>query len=547
MRAAKNKRQLSEPMLSSNYSLQEEYELVDRRGPFDKGGTVISETASSASRETSVRSQMNYTNPKVQVPCHDGSSIYGPPSKHIFGGTSPPRGSFYIEPPIPVPKPAPTDIGVPISHLATTIKQVDMPNAQRLAASKPLDNMPNRRESRKFPPSSTESLGTQNNASDASIDAEWEFIQRSRVDILSLRSTVQQKRAVLRAKQYLKSEVEDRLFQRIRKQASAVYICSDDEEEQTLAQLMQDCQTAKDEYGPLEYECNQLEDSLSWKEFDLARREDSFYRRWRGPTAVKLTEPVFQVSSSQHSSVITSDVPDEHADFQEHPFVTDFLSKWGDLDLLQESLDDVEERKQFLEDRMDENGTIALYDLTDQLWLEGSQKIIDELSEKIKDTERDLKNLKQRCLEYGLVDEDGEPTEFPTKERGIFSDEKDVNPKGELSEYAKYPSLLPDPGRKQNQPSPHDRSLEPDAASDISTWRVNTWLLERLRTSALDVKLLANTYLAECGDIEDFWEGAVLDVWYNDATSNRAAIIRVYTSSMTTPASVHSPSENFTL
>ena len=49
--------------------------------------------------------------------------------------------------------------------------------------------------------------------------------------------------------------------------------------------------------------------------------------------------------------------------------------------------------------------------------------------------------------------------------------------------------------------------------------------------------------LNEGGKIDNFWEGAVLDVWYNDATSKTEAEFRVYTSSLTTQMPLRSGSD----
>jgi len=79
---------------------------------------------------------------------------------------------------------------------------------------------------------------------------------------------------------------------------------------------------------------------------------------------------------------------------------------------------------------------------------------------------------------------------------------------------------------------------------DPTPRRINEWMLRQLRNSALDVNLLARTFQAIFGEIDDRWQIHVLTLWYNDGTMISAGSVRIYTSSMTTQAApISNPSD----
>jgi hypothetical protein len=217
-----------------------------------------------------------------------------------------------------------------------------------------------------------------------------------------------------------------------------------------------------------------------------------------------------------------------------HPKVAEYLSKLGDLDLLQERLDEFLDEKESLEVEKASRLRFGLgLDPEDQDWLDNSHTVEDDINDKINLLQKDLESKKQECLTLGLVDEEGEPTNFQRREQLSFRGE--VDPQNQKSEYVKYPLLLlPRRGAK------HEEAVEfepkPDEKSDNTTSRINEWMLEKLRMSVLDVNLLARTFEAWVGGINDEWQVSVLKLWYRDGTIQATGRFRVYTSSMTTQA-----------
>jgi len=322
----------------------------------------------------------------------------------------------------------------------------------------------------------------------------------------------------LRDKQFAKSTADDVLFRRIAKQQLGYFHNGDHESsEKTMAELMQDCQNARNVYGPAEDDLNTLEDQLSEKEFSLTRLEESIYSRGRNMPNTSFKAPA--IPALQNISAPTSDDQEMGSDNNDHPLLSEFLSIWGDLDIVKERRSDFEDRKESLEMEKDSRARFnLLLDPEDQEWLDNSQSILQGLDQEIAKLEQEFARLKQECLLQGLVDEDGEPTDFRTQEQSTFQDDQDVDPKGEVSEYVKYPSLLPHPASKHDHHYCNQRQ-EPDKLPDKAPGMVNWWLLDRLRTSALDVHLLVSIFEHKVGKPDERWERAVLAVWYQDGTS----------------------------
>ncbi len=96
-------------------------------------------------------------------------------------------------------------------------------------------------------------------------------------------------------------------------------------------------------------------------------------------------------------------------------------------------------------------------------------------------------------------------------------EEEDIDPRDHISEYVKYPLLLPHPGQKHEDNEKYEP--RPDVASVTATTRINAWILDKLRISPLDVSLLASTFESRHGRIFTGWEVRVLSVWYEDGTT----------------------------
>jgi hypothetical protein len=361
------------------------------------------------------------------------------------------------------------------------------------------------------------------------LNNDWQYIQRLREETWTLRSKIHETRTILREKQQNKSIADDALFRRM----VVTVLRHDTAEREILEKLMQDCQDARDSYGPLEDECNELEDTLSRREFKLARLESSSYENIHSPVLQNpsLGIPAHDILLSDHSSSGSED--NEIDELEYHPLVSKYLSRLGDLDLLRERLDDlIEEKENLLLEKASRQRFGRYLDPDDQEWLNNSQQHHDELVKEVREMELELQELKRDCLAQGLIDEEGEPTSFQTQEQSTFPKEQDIDPQNHQSEYVKYPLLLPKPGVKHEDIIATDPV--PDQNSDLTTSRINTWILEKLRMSPLDVNLLASIFENAFGSIKEGWESAVLKFWYEDGTVSSLGASRAYTSEIST-------------
>ncbi|PMD40902.1 hypothetical protein L207DRAFT_512332 [Hyaloscypha variabilis F] len=269
---------------------------------------------------------------------------------------------------------------------------------------------------------------------------EWDRIQSLRSQNWSLRSQIREMRNHLRHLQLEKSKADDILFRRLTIQGLGMgqgsYIPHG---QKTLPELMQDCQAARDAYGPMEDDCNQLEDKLNGLEFELDRLEQAFYKRPPDEISV-LSERPPTPAGVNDSQQYSSSVGEEEEEIEYHPAVVRYLSKMGDHDLLQERLDELLDDKRGLEEEQNKRLRLGLVlDIEDQQWLDHAHTQEEELLVQIRALEKDLEVMKQDCLAKGLVDEDGEPVEFQIQEQRSFDNEEDLNPLGQKSENQHQP------------------------------------------------------------------------------------------------------------
>jgi hypothetical protein len=227
---------------------------------------------------------------------------------------------------------------------------------------------------------------------------------------------------------------------------------------------------------------------------------------------LRIPQTVGSITEAQSPAPsITSDL----SYMDSHPLVREYLAKLVDLDLLQECLDDLFNEKQRVEELRKIRLRLGLtVNLDEQSWLDNSQKKLRELDKKIDYLRVDLESIKQECIIMELMDKSGEPINFHTQEQ-LNSDREDIDPQNETPEYTKYPLLLPRPGLKNKNSGSYVSKLE---SSDTTSSRINQWMLEKLRTSVLDVRLLANTFEGFVGETDDRWQADVLSFWYKDGT-----------------------------
>jgi len=351
-----------------------------------------------------------------------------------------------------------------------------------------------------------------------SFEREWAKVRRLRPEVWSLRSRIQEMRRVLRDRQLALAIANDSYFKYVEERGHGINfgLPKASPEQNTFQALIDACQLARNNYGPLEDDCILLENRLSAKEFELHNLETVLYE-WNLDE-----QQFFQLGDAK--SPCPSPISSSHSGSEggqlEHPLVSEYLSKVGDVEILRERLDWHVDEKYTLEEereRRDRVGMALAED--DQKWLDNYSVAENALIEEFEQAEKEAVQLKQKCLALGLVDDDGEPTNLEHREQRVFAEDFDADVGSVASEYVRFPRLIPQPNAKRNS-----RNRFPPSVMDTldnshsSALRVDWWILDQLQMSPLEVGLLARTFESGYGPISDdgTWQEDVLAYWYKD-------------------------------
>jgi hypothetical protein len=340
---------------------------------------------------------------------------------------------------------------------------------------------------------------------------DWARVKKLRTDIWGLRSKMHELRRELKEKQQAKSVADNKYFQYMRlRELGMAPVHQDISEQKMMEELFQDCEKARDEYGPLEDDCTLLENHIGSQELELQRLEEKFYDRPFEPP-VSQTEGLDSTQQSPAVSLYSGS--DVSQDF--HPLVEKYLSRVGDVEILKERLDEHLEERYILAEEKELRQKLG-HDLAEpaQKWLDNYSNTETLLMNQLEEAELEVANLRQNCFSRGLVDEEGNPTDLESQEQRYFAN--DVSTEKERSEYVKYPLLIPRPGSRVQLKDPAPDSEEfPDDSSNL----VSQWLLQQLRSSPLDVNLLARISESLFGNINrEKWQSEVVKYWYKDST-----------------------------
>jgi hypothetical protein len=351
-----------------------------------------------------------------------------------------------------------------------------------------------------------------------------ERIKILRADVWSMRSNLSEKRSVLRDMGFEKSIADDRFMKFIRTNSLATLSREDKSKEQdALTKLFEECERLRNEYGPLEDDCNLLENVLNNREYEMQKLEAALDERW---TEAPHSQ---QEATSPHSSAPPSEYSGSQLSQHFHPRVEQYLSKLGDVEIYRERLEWHAEEKLTLEEEKSRRERVGMkLAEADLNWLANYADVEAALESQLEDAEEEAERLRRECYDLGLVDEDGEALDLERQERQVFVD--DVDAGIEQSDFVKFPVLLPPPGVKEVlHPSPplpdFDKEIQQENTTSIDpSDRINFWLLENLRSSPLDVNLLVRIYQFHFGPIKqgDRWQIDVMELWYSDDSKELA-------------------------
>jgi hypothetical protein len=349
-------------------------------------------------------------------------------------------------------------------------------------------------------------------------DAELRRLLKLRRRVQTIRLQIHAQRSQVDAKRDAQSDADEQYIKRIRtnhvtKEQPGQ---TDASELLILENLWRQCQAARDAYGPAVDSLLSLEYRLEMEEAKLERIEERLYEQ------LDMTLPESRIISPLPLAKQDDDGSQDEDDESTSPSsqesrhtddvgYDDYLRRLGNLDLLQERYQSLMNEKAMLEEERAKRFRVGRdLDSENMEFLARFEYIIKPVSVEIVEVSEDVKRLKQLCLEKGLIDANGNPTQDST-----ISEESPA----ELGEEAR--SERP---AEQSKPSQYQEpSGNNELGPSISVYHggfgpfINLWLLHKLRSSPVEV-LLFSCYVAACVDnMEELkWQAEALRLWDHD-------------------------------
>jgi hypothetical protein len=505
------------PIIANGSPYDSTDELYDRHPRPGEGGSLVQHDSIKSQPPTKVISveppalSRHPSNLEVLVMSHSSSSLDSLPQ---------PR-----PPPGPGPGPGPGNPPIQVLELdeASRLRHPQSPSVEIVEPDETSST------GKLFPVQSAQSVQPRSRSRQpqrkVSGDDILEKIRAIRAEVWGLRSNISEKRNVLREMGEAKSIADDKFMKFVRTTGLGKLSRKDKIKEQdTLRQLFEECEALRNDYGPLEDDCNLLENVLNNREYEMQKLEATLEERWdEAPSSQQ------EVASPAHSAPASNYSASEFSQ-EFHPLVSEYFSKLGDVEIFHERLDWHVDERLALEEEKERLGRVdkKIAD-ADQHWLDNYAEAEVTLTKQLQEAENEAERLRMRCFTLGLVDEDGEPLEFEEQERKTFPGDE-VDPGSEISDFVRFPRLLKNPGSTEVLlPDPVLPEENNNKKKDIQERqdpcdRINYWLLQTLRSSPLDVNLLVRTFESIVGHIleGEKWQKEVLIFWYRDGSKPMA-------------------------
>jgi hypothetical protein len=276
-------------------------------------------------------------------------------------------------------------------------------------------------------------------------------------------------------------------------------------------------QDARNQYGPLEEAYNAVEEQLNREEYEVKELGEKMLKS-------EITAPgidLCSISSSEEGSEALEIVRELY-----HPLYEEYMSRLGDADLCHEALSDLvieHENLLYAKEVRRRVGRELLPD--DQMTLENFPAAEAKLRDDLRRIEADIEHLRLGCIREGLFGEDENEDECESEEIDLLHPSiGSVDPK--QAEYNKYPLLLEKPEEKEDE-SKSKVLLTHFKEGDVGD-RITCWLLHKLRSSGLEVELLARITdgLDRSIDTEK-WQEEVLQFWFFDSANQPPSAYKV--------------------
>jgi hypothetical protein len=338
---------------------------------------------------------------------------------------------------------------------------------------------------------------------------------RRRVQLLRLQ--IQGQRGVVELMREAQSDADEQYIKRIRTNH-----VSKDHSEQTnpsealaLENLWRLCQAARDAYGPAEDSLISMEKRLEVEEARLERIEERFYQRLdESQPASQATslltiedEAAYQNEDDDESSEQGSTIsrPADEVDYD------DYLWRLGNLDLLQERHQSLVNEKLMLEEEQEKRRRVGMDLNAESLdFLGRFEEILAPVKMEIEEVSKDIERIKQLCIKKGLMDAHGNPIQAPAIDETPES-------KSQEEVQSELPAEHSKPSQHQDPSGNNEADFRASASHEGFGPFINLWLLHKLRSSALEILLLACYVAAAVTNLDGInWQAEALRLWDKD-------------------------------
>lgn len=353
------------------------------------------------------------------------------------------------------------------------------------------------------------------------MEEEWGKLRSLRTVASSLRSRTRSKRQELQQRDRAKNSADEAFMQYVRRLRFAYEF--EDPHNQVfkdpgLESYYKAMQDARDLYGPEEYEYSLMEDKLDETEFDMAKSEDRIHQSLhRNPPESQSWQQNLQINSGPFPlppQSLLGMSSDDHPEYD--PLQADYLSRLGDLDLANESLQILDhDQRDILRLKSSRAHMNEGLDEDEQDFLDTFASRKASIIGEIAAIEQDVERMKEACLQAGIdisgnINWSGQDStdDMTAPDQPLFQETVVDDCKAQEGSHDLLPSIksVVDPAREDLKFL--ITSFEGDNKGD----RVKSWMLETLSISKFEVQLLVGCFLRVL-DIFNFykWQTRVLN------------------------------------
>lgn len=334
-------------------------------------------------------------------------------------------------------------------------------------------------------------------------------VRKLRRRVQLLRIQIHGQRSIVELKREAKSDADEQYIKRIRTNHVAPQgeLRTDHSEILILENLWRVCQAARDEYGPAEDALMAMENRLEIEENKLELAEDRLYQK----LDVDFAQPKSPVSSVPQVSDQDSDEDLEESSGQSSPVSKtmdeldyEYLTRLGNQDIARENYEELLNEKAMLQAEQERRRPLGReLDGEDLHFLAHFDEMIEPVKRELEEVSEDVERLKQLCIKKGLID-----TAEDLMEQEM---EHEISVEEPQLEMASNHSKLSWQGAV-TESNEVDFRMSPWYA--IYHNFINLWLLDKLRSSAVEIMILASFVAAKL-DIVDYkrWPHEALRLW----------------------------------